>query len=109
MLALPLVIDARYPGEGLDQMGNWVFKCPNYGTGTIKDGYVAPWHYYKANAAFIVEACNAHASMLAENARLRAALERVLTDHLNNGEFDRSEWVCNLRKVARSALSAITA
>ena len=36
---------------------------------------------HEANAAFIVEACNAHDSLTAENARLREALYVLLKEH----------------------------
>lgn len=50
------------------------------------------------DAAFIVEACNAHASLLAENARLTKALKRLLGAYRADYENDPNMTVlCSYR------------
>lgn len=54
-----------------------------------------------AEAAFIVTACNSHAALVADNARLREALGRMLDAYDMDASFPRSD----LRSF-RKALSA---
>lgn len=61
-----------------------------------------------ANEQHIVTACNAYDGLVADNARLRGALERIeahesRADHRHRGMVDASE-LADLQRIARSAL-----
>lgn len=60
----------------------------------------------EANAALIVEAVNSHASLVAENARLRDALAPIVKDVESAGAL----WLISrpLIEAARSALGGAT-
>ena len=63
------------------------------------------------NAAFIVEACNAHDALTAENARLREALSECVTDtfsacFVHDDKDLMRRRICATTEIAASALAA---
>lgn len=99
-------IDGEYNGDGQTSPSGtfMVAHCPHSFALHGKDEA-------EANAAFIVEACNAHDSLVAQRDALAEALRRIeeheyRADRRHRGMVDESE-IQGLMRTARAALAAL--
>lgn len=68
----------------------------------VGDSYVlfVPEGVDEANAAFIVEACNAHAALVAENARLTRSLQTALFVARGGADECNRVQICDILQAA---------